>query len=104
MERLITPALLRLAQTYLDAGGYLGSSTYCCHAVADAAGETSGGSLTAYVFEQNLRDWGFLPEGRTTLPFFDEDAQAFPPDDVRQGARFMLLELLALALEDGCLE
>lgn len=98
----ITPEILRKAQALLEDGKRApeGLWSTTCHVIQKASGQrTNDGSLTP-IFEETcdlIRE-----QVDSVWPFHVLGTQGMSQQAI-QGGRFMYLELLALAIEDGCL-
>lgn len=93
--KLVTPKVLRDAADRLhprDGSESNGDEWFLCHAVRAVGGVAAAQEFTAFLLQT-----GELPAGAGALPMNDE------PESARSAIRFMYAELLALALEDGCL-
>lgn len=99
----ITPEILRKAQTHLTNGNQFepaGMWQTTCHAIEEASGLKSKTGCPTEIFKEAcdlIRE-----QVGTVWPIHVLGKQRMTLEQI-QGGRFMYLELLALAIEDGCL-
>jgi hypothetical protein len=97
----ITPEILRLAQTHLMTGDEFETNDMwetTCHAIEEASGQTDSG--VSPIFQETC---DLIHAQLGTIYPFSVIGTADATKEQIQGGRFMYLELLALAIEDGCL-